>query len=208
MRSPSYASCIRTSCSRWWTAPGSTYDADDPVWGDEGKQPPQRYFAIIDADEPPGFEAGSCRKHGLLDIGGEELMRWIRDAAQGQADHHPRAVAQRLKCSQPIVPRRCRVTSRERDRRLSPRTPEEGQWQARTDRTLAARQAALTRWALEDPVAGTAPARSKGPGQLEYWFPTVDPDNVLPPAERAKRAERCQARGRHRVGEEVRGGSS
>lgn len=53
-------------------------------------------------------------------------------------------------------------------------------------RTRLARLAAHTRWAYEDRVAGTAPARRGFEARFEKL---VDPDGVLDPAERARRAE-------------------
>lgn len=61
-----------------------------------------------------------------------------------------------------------------------------------TERTLRAKLAAHTRWATEDPVAGTEKARRAFRDSFEN---KVDPDGVLHPAERARRAE--QARKAH-----------
>lgn len=55
-----------------------------------------------------------------------------------------------------------------------------------SQRSLHARLAAHSRWAKEDPVQGTAAARKAA---LERFEKQVDPDGVLPPAERARRAE-------------------
>jgi hypothetical protein len=55
------------------------------------------------------------------------------------------------------------------------------------ERTLSARIAAYDSWArTPDPVARTAPARDKF---LERFAREVDPDGVLSPAERLRRAE-------------------
>lgn len=55
------------------------------------------------------------------------------------------------------------------------------------DRTLIARIAAAERWAREpDRVAATAPARS---GLWAKFLREVDPDGVLDPSERDRRAE-------------------
>lgn len=66
----------------------------------------------------------------------------------------------------------------------SPLTPAE--------RTLRARLAAHTRWANADPVAGTQAARDAFRASFEL---KVDPDGILEPGERARRAE--QARKAH-----------
>lgn len=60
---------------------------------------------------------------------------------------------------------------------------------SRAERSLAAKVAAHTRWANEDPVEGTAAARRAGPGQRSYWEQRVDPTGSLSAAERARRAE-------------------
>lgn len=57
------------------------------------------------------------------------------------------------------------------------------------DRISRARNAALTRWSYEDPVAGTAAARQ---AFLDSFEAKVDPEGKLPPAERARRAERLR----------------
>lgn len=57
-------------------------------------------------------------------------------------------------------------------------------------RVLRARLAAHARWArASDRVAATAPARRARAEQFEH---EVDPDGVLPPAERARRARSAQ----------------
>ncbi|MDP9460708.1 MAG: hypothetical protein M3Q22_10825 [Actinomycetota bacterium] len=62
------------------------------------------------------------------------------------------------------------------------RTPEQ--------RALAARIAAHSKWALTaDPTAATAPARA---AFLDRFEREVDPDGVLPPTERARRAEHAR----------------
>lgn len=53
-------------------------------------------------------------------------------------------------------------------------------------RSRLARLAAHSRWATEDRTAGTAAARR---GFEERFVRLVDPDGVLDPAERARRAE-------------------
>lgn len=60
---------------------------------------------------------------------------------------------------------------------------------APTARSRAARVAALERWSRQDPVAGTAPAREAFLARFERQ---VDPDGVLEPAERTRRAERAK----------------
>jgi hypothetical protein len=57
------------------------------------------------------------------------------------------------------------------------------------ERSARAQIAALTRWSQEEGVAGTAAARSAGPGQISYWEKRVDPGRELPPNERRRRAE-------------------
>ena len=54
------------------------------------------------------------------------------------------------------------------------------------ERSLRARIAAHTRWATDDPVAATEPARRAFLASFDYQ---VDPDGVLSPAERARRSE-------------------
>ncbi len=55
-----------------------------------------------------------------------------------------------------------------------------------SDRVLAARLAALTRWSAQDPVEGTSAARK---AFNDRFARQVDPDGVLPEAERLRRAE-------------------
>jgi hypothetical protein len=58
------------------------------------------------------------------------------------------------------------------------------------ERTMRARLAAHTRWSQEgDRVAATASMRA---GALARFERQVDPDGVLPPAERAIRAEHAR----------------
>ena len=58
------------------------------------------------------------------------------------------------------------------------------------DRVLRARIAAHTRWSnCADPTAATAPARKAA---LDRFERQVDPDAVLPLAERARRAEHAR----------------
>jgi len=54
-------------------------------------------------------------------------------------------------------------------------------------RTLRARLAAQTRWAQQDPVAGTEAARRAFTDR--FFVDQVDPDRVLPERERHRRAE-------------------
>lgn len=56
-------------------------------------------------------------------------------------------------------------------------------------RKLSARAAALARWSKQDTVAGTAAARA---GRAAAFERQVDPDGVLAPAERSRRARRAQ----------------
>lgn len=59
-----------------------------------------------------------------------------------------------------------------------------------TERTLVARLASHTRWALEtDRAAATAPARQAA---LDRFERQVDPDGALDPVERARRAEHAR----------------
>ncbi|MEX0666328.1 MAG: hypothetical protein WD598_16360 [Acidimicrobiia bacterium] len=58
-----------------------------------------------------------------------------------------------------------------------------------TERTLQARAAAHSRWARQDPKAGTAPARA---AFLERFDNEVDPNRELPPDERARRAQHAR----------------
>lgn len=54
-------------------------------------------------------------------------------------------------------------------------------------RSLRSRIASHTRWAnCDDRIAATQPARD---AFRDRWLDQVDPDRVLPPVERAKRAE-------------------
>jgi hypothetical protein len=55
-------------------------------------------------------------------------------------------------------------------------------------RSLRARLAVTTRWANQDPVAGTAKARAASPGSIAYWERKVDPNGDLPDDERRRRA--------------------
>jgi len=56
-------------------------------------------------------------------------------------------------------------------------------------RTLRARVAAHSKWAKTDPVEGTAAARA---AFLDRFSREVDPDGLLPSAERARRAEHAR----------------
>lgn len=56
-------------------------------------------------------------------------------------------------------------------------------------RALAARIAAHSKWARTDPTEGTAAARR---AFLDRFEREVDPDGVLSPAERARRAEHAK----------------
>lgn len=59
-----------------------------------------------------------------------------------------------------------------------------------TERSMRARLAAHTRWSkTEDPTAATAPARDKFDKRFER---EVDPEGVLPPDERQRRAEHAR----------------
>lgn len=53
------------------------------------------------------------------------------------------------------------------------------------ERSLRATIAAHSKWAIHDPVAGTAKARQ---AFLDRFDKAADPDGVLPPEERARRA--------------------
>jgi hypothetical protein len=58
------------------------------------------------------------------------------------------------------------------------------------ERTERARHAAHTRWSREpDRLAATAPGRR---AMLEHYERLVDPGGILPPRERAKRAENAR----------------
>lgn len=60
-------------------------------------------------------------------------------------------------------------------------------------RRLRATLAARDMWArCEDPTERTANARANGPGQLAWHMAKVDPDNLLDPTERARRAEHAR----------------
>jgi hypothetical protein len=58
-----------------------------------------------------------------------------------------------------------------------------------SERTQRARLAAHTKWAHYDPVDGTAAARRTF---LDRFERVVDPDGVLDPIERARRAEHAR----------------
>ena len=58
-----------------------------------------------------------------------------------------------------------------------------------SQRVLVARLAAHSRWATADPVEGTKAARA---AFLDRFEKQVDPDGVLSPAERARRAEHAR----------------
>ena len=64
---------------------------------------------------------------------------------------------------------------------MVPRTPEQ--------RALAARIGAHSKWAVTDPIEGTAAARA---AFLDRFEREVDPDGVLPPEQRARRAEHAR----------------
>jgi len=66
------------------------------------------------------------------------------------------------------------------------RVPEEREARLRSQR---ARLAALTRWSQSDAVAGTLSARRAFD---QRFLDTVDPDGVLSPDERHRRAERAK----------------
>jgi hypothetical protein len=57
------------------------------------------------------------------------------------------------------------------------------------ERSLTARLAAHTRWAHQDPVEGTTAARQAFLSRFER---EVDPDGILPEAERQRRAEHAR----------------
>lgn len=57
------------------------------------------------------------------------------------------------------------------------------------ERSLRARSAAHTKWSQTDPVEGTAAARQAA---LDRFERQVDPEGVLAPAERARRAEHAR----------------
>jgi hypothetical protein len=54
--------------------------------------------------------------------------------------------------------------------------------------TLRARVAAHSMHAAHDSKVVSQPARDASPGSDSYWERQVDPDNVLDPSERARRA--------------------
>ncbi len=58
-----------------------------------------------------------------------------------------------------------------------------------SQRSLHARLAAHSKWAMQDPISGTAAARKAA---LDRFEREVDPEFVLPPAERARRAEHAR----------------
>ncbi len=58
-----------------------------------------------------------------------------------------------------------------------------------TERALRARLAAHAKWAQTDPVEGTAAARKAA---LDRFESQVDPDRILDPTERARRAEHAR----------------
>lgn len=57
------------------------------------------------------------------------------------------------------------------------------------ERVLRSRIAAHTKWSKADPIEGTAAARQAA---LDRFERQVDPDGVLAPAERARRAEHAR----------------
>jgi hypothetical protein len=58
-----------------------------------------------------------------------------------------------------------------------------------TDQSARNRNAALTRWSREDPVAGTERARA---AFLDKFLDQVDPERELDPEERERRAHRAR----------------
>jgi hypothetical protein len=58
-----------------------------------------------------------------------------------------------------------------------------------TERSLLGRLAAHAKWAQTDPLEGTAAARAKF---LLRFLDQVDPDRILPEAERLRRAEHAR----------------
>ena len=58
-----------------------------------------------------------------------------------------------------------------------------------SDRSARARIAAWEKAAQGDTREHTAAAREKSPAKLDYFLGRVDPDGVLPLAERTRRAE-------------------
>lgn len=58
------------------------------------------------------------------------------------------------------------------------------------ERSTNARIAANTRWSRETNRTGaTAKARGNSPASLQYWLKKVDPDQLMPYADRVKNAE-------------------
>jgi hypothetical protein len=55
-------------------------------------------------------------------------------------------------------------------------------------RALIARIGGYARAAKHDSTEMTAKARANGPGSIEYWERKVDPEGVLTPEERQRRA--------------------
>jgi hypothetical protein len=58
--------------------------------------------------------------------------------------------------------------------------------------SLAARAKAHTLHSMYDSRVLTQPARDASPGSDDYWERQVDPDNVLDPSERARRASHAK----------------
>ncbi|HXH56555.1 hypothetical protein [Iamia sp.] len=58
-----------------------------------------------------------------------------------------------------------------------------------TERSLRARHAALTRWSHTDSAEASEAARRR---QLDRYEHEVDPDGLLDPAERTRRADRAR----------------
>lgn len=62
-----------------------------------------------------------------------------------------------------------------------------------SERQLAGRIGGHRSWArTSDRTARTANARANGPGQLSYHYDEVDPDRVLDPEERDRRAQHAR----------------
>ena len=59
-------------------------------------------------------------------------------------------------------------------------------------RRLRAKIAANARWSRHDPKDEMQRVRAASPGSVEYWEAQVDPDRVLDPAERRRRAVNAQ----------------
>lgn len=57
-----------------------------------------------------------------------------------------------------------------------------------TARRLRAQIAANARWSRHDPKAELPKVRAASPGAVEYWEKRLDPEGVLDPAERRRRA--------------------